>query len=128
MTKLLLIEPDRMLASIYFDALSAAGCEVIYAAGAQLAILVADQIQPDLIVLELQLIEHSGIEFLYELRSYADWQKVPVIINSVVPPREFNNSYKLLKKELGVVDYLYKPSSTLKTLVAAVNKVSLSKV
>jgi DNA-binding response OmpR family regulator len=72
--KLLLVEPDRLLAGIYLEALSEADYEVIYAPNAQLAILVADQIRPDFIILELQLIEHSGIEFLYELRSYADWQ------------------------------------------------------
>lgn len=128
MNKLLLVEPDRLLASIYFDALTEAGYEVIYAPSAQTAVLVADQVRPDSIVLEIQLIEHSGIEFLYELRSYADWQNIPVIINSVVPPSEFNNSYELLKNELGVVDYLYKPNSSLKELLNSVSKFNLSLV
>jgi response regulator RpfG family c-di-GMP phosphodiesterase len=82
---------------------------------------VADRFQPDLVVIELQLVEHSGIEFLYEFRSYPDWQDVPVIVQSQVPPREFNASIQLLKDELGIKEYLYKPQTTLKQLLRSVN-------
>ncbi|HET8991765.1 MAG TPA: response regulator [Candidatus Saccharimonadales bacterium] len=128
MSTILLIEPDRIMAGLYFNALTEAGHEVIYAPSAQTGILVADDVQPDLIILEIQLVEHSGIEFLYELRSYADWQAVPVIINSIVPPSEFQTSYELLSNELGVSAYLYKPNTKVAELLRVISKVNLSKV
>lgn len=121
MARILLIEPDYVLASTYYEALSRAGHQVIPTAGAQTALLVADDIKPELIILELQLIEHSGVEFLYELRSYPDWQHLPVILHTQVPPAEFNQSRELLK-QLNIQTYLYKPQTTLRELAAAVDR------
>ncbi len=127
MADILLIEPDRILADTYLQALSAAGHSVGVCATAQAGIMVADQITPDLVVLEVQLTMHSGIEFLYEFRSYPEWQQVPVIIHSQVPPDEFDGSRALLEQELGVKAYLYKPQTTLHDLVLAVeNQVAVT--
>jgi DNA-binding response OmpR family regulator len=120
MAQILLIEPDRVLAETYVQALMHAGHEVQAAGGAQAAVMSADAIRPDLVIVELQLVAHSGIEFLYEFRSYSDWQDVPVIIHSNVPPHEFNDSAGLLRDELGVRDYLYKPRTTLVELLDTV--------
>lgn len=122
MAQILLIEPDRLLAETYTRALQAAGHHVVVCAGAQAAIMAADQQCPDIVILELQLVEHSGIEFLYEFRSYSEWQAVPVIIQTGVPPGEFNDNRRLLKEELGVQLYLYKPVTSLKQLVATVHE------
>jgi DNA-binding response OmpR family regulator len=120
--QILLVEPDRLLAATYQQALLGAGHSVITCASAQAAIMAADQSQPDLIILELQLVEHSGIEFLYEFRSYVDWQSIPVILQTQVPPAEFNGNHWLLTSELGVVSYLYKPQTSLHQLLRAVNE------
>jgi DNA-binding response OmpR family regulator len=122
MADILLIEPDRLLAETYLQALAAAGYSVGACSGAQAAVLVADQTRPDLVVLELQLTTHSGIEFLYEFRSYPDWQDIPVVVHSQVPKSEFQQNWQLLKDELGVKAYLYKPQTTLRQLVATVNE------
>src|SRR6267142_5468877 len=116
MADILLIEPDRVLADTYRQALTADGHQVTTVSGAQAAISAADDAKPDLVVLELQLVEHSGIEFLYEFRSYTDWQTVPVIVQTQVPPGEFQDSWPLLQQELGVQVYLYKPQTSLKRL------------
>lgn len=120
--RILLIEPDRLLAQTYQAALSRAGHQVVTCNGAQAAIMAADRQTPDLIVLELQLVAHSGIEFLYEFRSYSEWQRVPVIVQTMVPPAEFNHSWQLLKDELGVSGYLYKPQSRLRDLLSQANE------
>lgn len=122
MAQILLIEPDRVLAESYVQALIHAGHEVQAAGGAQAAVMSADAILPDLVILELQLVEHSGIEFLYEFRSYADWQQVPVIIHSQVPQAEFADSGQLLQDELGVKTYLYKPRTSLEELLTTINE------
>ena len=121
MADILLIEPDRLLAETYLMALAGAGHSVGVCSGAQAGIMVADQARPDLVVLELQLTTHSGIEFLYEFRSYADWQSIPVLIHSQVPRGEFAHNWEILTGELGVVDYLYKPDTSLRELVRAVD-------
>lgn len=126
MAHIILLEPDRILAEAYYRGLTVAGHSVTACASAQAAIMAADQQTPDVVVMELQLIEHSGIEFLYEFRSYSDWQNIPVIINSFVPSREFINNQKILKKHLKVVYYHNKAITTTKQLINSVNK-SLAK-
>ncbi len=118
--QILFIEPDRVLAETYFQALTNAGHEVVVTPSAQTAIMVTDQINPDLIILEIQLIEHSGIEFLYELRSYLDWQNIPVIIQTQVPPGEFTDNWQVMKQQLGISEYLYKPNTSLGRLIDCV--------
>lgn len=125
MANVLLIEPDRLLAETYAKALIGAGHEVVPCASAQAAILAADQIKPDVVVLELQLIEHSGIEFLYEFRSYIDWQSIPVIVQTHVPASEFETNWQSLKQQLGIEVYLYKPHTLLKKLITSVNSQAL---
>ena len=119
---ILLIEPDRILAKTYQKALQQAGHIVHLSTTAQSAIYNADKHAPDLIVLELQLVSHSGVEFLYEFRSYPEWQSTPVIVVSNVPPGEFSDSWDVLKDQLGVVAYRYKPRTSLKTLIRVVDE------
>jgi DNA-binding response OmpR family regulator len=121
---IILLEPDRMLAETYGKCFATDGHTVTPCASAQAAIMAADQQRPDVVVLELQLIEHSGIEFLYEFRSYIEWQSIPVLIHSHVPAHEFSANTTLLSEQLGVNQYLYKPHTNLELLLHAVGKYS----
>jgi DNA-binding response OmpR family regulator len=121
MPRILLIEPDRVLAETYRRALRHDKHQVTVSAGAQAAVMAADKSTPDLVILELQLVEHSGIEFLYEFRSYPEWQNIPVLVQTAVPPAEFADNWQLLKNGLGVNTYLYKPQTSLRQLLAAVH-------
>lgn len=118
---ILLIEPDAILTKIYCQAFTGAGHTVVPTGSAQTAVHLADEKQPDVVVLELQLARHNGIEFLYEFRSYHEWLKIPVIINSHIPPQEFEG-LPTLKRELGVAAVLHKSSADLSQLLAAVAK------
>ncbi len=122
MARIILIEPDRVLAEIYVRSLETDCHQVVACAGAQAAIMAADQGRPDLVILELQLIEHSGIEFLYEFRSYSEWQAIPILIQTTVPPAEFNDSVQQLRHELNIGGYLYKPHTSLSQLLAAIHE------
>ncbi len=82
--------------------------------------MAADEQRPGVVVMELQLVAHSGIEFLYEFRSYADWTRVPVIVHTCVPAGEFGGARGVLMGELGVETYLYKPTTSLQKLVRTV--------
>jgi DNA-binding response OmpR family regulator len=123
MARLLILEPDIRLAATYQAALRSRRHDVVTAATAQDAVLAADAGKPDVAIIELQLTAHSGIEFLYEFRSYPDWADVPVIILSQVPPAEFAGSHELLQRRLGVAAYYYKPRTSLQVLLHAVENV-----
>ena len=118
----LLVEPDVILASTYQRTLEGGGHKVQISRTAQRAIYAADAICPDLVILEMQLVSHSGIEFLYEFRSYPEWQDIPVMVLSVVPPAEFQGSWEILHNELGVRAYHYKPRTSLAKLQSLVRE------
>ncbi len=127
MSQVLLIEPDKPLAKTYQAALRKAGHKVKLASTSQGAINKADAQTPEVIVLELQLVGHSGIEFLYEFRSYPEWQDVPVLIHTGVPYIELKDSWDLLSDHLGVSDYTYKPDTSLDKLINSVRQLTRSK-
>ena len=116
---ILLIEPDIQLGQIYSKALQRAGHSLHWQRDAQSAIEIADTVKPDLVVLEIQLARHNGIEFLYEFRSYPDWQQTPIILN--INAHELPADKHLLDK-LGIRDILYKPQTKLADLVASVER------
>jgi CheY-like chemotaxis protein len=61
------------------------------------------------------LASRSGIEFLYELRSYPDWQNLPVIIFSNIVAEEMNACLKAFE-HLNIAAYHYKPTTSLSQL------------
>jgi DNA-binding response OmpR family regulator len=117
----LLIEPDLVQANAYRWALAGDGHTVDHTTTAQGAVHLADVHRPDAVVLELQLANHNGVEFLYEFRSYPEWSNVPVLLHTFVPLAELRHA--ILTKELGVTRSLYKPETTLDSLRAAVRTI-----
>ena len=118
---ILLIEPDKLLADTYRKALEIRGHKVIMTASAQSAVFAADERKPDVVILELQLIGHSGLEFLYEFRSYPEWQGIPVVLHTHIPAGEFGGSWQVLKEQLGVHAYHYKPLTSLSKLLGTID-------
>jgi DNA-binding response OmpR family regulator len=122
MADIVLLEPDAVLAGIYRQAMEHAGHTVRRSVSAQDGVFQVDERLPDVVIVELQLVAHSGIEFLYELRSYREWQHIPVLIHSCIPPIEFEDSRQLLREMLHVRTYLYKPQTSLQSLLRAVRE------
>ena len=117
----LLVEPDKLQATAYQTALERDGHTVAHAVSAQSAVHLADQHAPDVVVLELQLPNHNGVEFLYEFRSYAEWLHIPVVIHTFVPLHDLAHA-TTLTKELNVTRTLYKPAISLAQLCVAVRR------
>jgi DNA-binding response OmpR family regulator len=115
----LIIEPDRILAKEYKKAFEGVGIEVVLCSDAQSAIGLVDHQKPDAVIVELQLAGHSGIDFLYEFRSYEDLSRVPLFIYSSVPEYAFDPDKKTWES-LGVERYLYKPKVQIDRLVGIV--------
>ena len=110
-----------MLAGSVRDYLSTLGHKVQWRSAAQSAINSADETAPDVVVLELQLADHSGLEFLYEFRSYPEWQNVPIVILSNIDDSEISAS-SILLGPLEVVAYHHKHDTTLEQLAATIDK------
>lgn len=120
--RILLIEPDKLLASTYRQALEFAGHAVDHALSGQGAIGLADETTPDLVILEMQLPAQNGIAFLQEFRSYAEWQHIPVLLHTYVTPQGLEHIAETLKREYGIVGWLYKPQTPLQQLVSSVHR------
>ncbi len=119
MAQILLVEPDIKLGDIYKRYLENYGHKVRWRTTAQAALKAIDERQPDLVLLEIQLSLHNGIEFLYEFRSYKDWQPIPVIVHSQVSPI-LKAISPMLWDQLAVSKYLYKPVTKLSDLLRSV--------
>ena len=118
--RILLIEPDAILAQTYQVALVGAGYDILHASSAQDAVHVADEQVPDLVILEWQLIAHNGAAFLQEFRSYYDWRDIPVVLLTLISPAGRTQERAILQRDFGVVAWLYKPQTTLTQLLTIV--------
>jgi DNA-binding response OmpR family regulator len=118
--KVLLVEPDRVLAQTARAALSEAGHSVSVVSSGQRAVDALDSDGYDLVVLEPQLGLHNGIELLYELRSYAEWRELPVVLWTLNKQLSLPVYEKPLR-QLGISKVLYKPTDSLATLLCHVS-------
>jgi two-component system OmpR family response regulator len=123
--RILLIEPDGLLAYTYGRSFQDAGFDVEWCGTAAAAIAAADTATPDAVVIELQLPAHSGVEFLYEFRSYPEWQTVPLIILSRIQRQDAPLSREA-ERDIGITRYLYKPATSLESLVRTLSRVVVS--
>lgn len=122
--KILLVEPDKVLSATTQRALKQQGNQVVCCRNAQGAIDAIDTDQPDVIILELQLGLHNGVELLYELRSYPEWQNIPVVVHTlnrrVIEPR-----FVETLTQLGVQAVFYKPDISPQQLRLKLNHIQL---
>lgn len=121
MALILVIEPDKILADNISKFLERRGHTTNWHTSAQGGIDSTDQKRPDAIVMDLQLAGHSGVEFLHELRSYADWQNLPVVIFSSVNPQVLGGE-EATKASLTISAYVHKPTASLSKLAKTIEQ------
>lgn len=123
MSKILLVEDDLWLAELYQGALQSAGYEVLHSesAGGGLQLLDAHTDSVGLIVLDMFLPDHNGLEFLHEIASYSDCNTIPVLLLSSVSRADFSMPDERWR-QYGVRQHLYKPTTKPQDLVVAVKK------
>lgn len=122
MSHILLVEPNPLLAKIYHQALEQDNHTVTHVLSAQAAITAIDVQVPDIVVLELSLPQHSGVEFLHEFRSYIEWRSIPVIVHTSLTPVTIGEGRGVLAQDLGVRDILYKPQTSLQDLLRSIRE------
>lgn len=101
--RILLVEDSMALRRENEGALSRAGYEVICAEDGQMALEMAEEQQPDLILLDMILPKLSGPEVLRHLKREAKTRDIPVVVLSSLSEK---NRQKLLEE--GAEDYLEK--------------------
>ena len=104
MAKILLIDDDETLATIFTTAIGKSGFQTVYASNGRAGLEKAKTEKPDLILLDQVLPDIQGNEILKTLASDTETQKIPVIVLS-------NFSQEELVKEAinqGAKDYVFK--------------------
>jgi DNA-binding response OmpR family regulator len=122
MADILLLQTDRQLAGKTAEFFSRAGHRARHFSDPQQAVTAIDKSRPDLIIVDLFLAPRSSIEFLFELRSYPDWENIPVIVTGGLPLGEIKN-YRASFGELGVSIYIQKNPSSMEELKAAAENI-----
>ena len=102
--KILLIEDDPFLLSMYATKFELEGFEIIFAEDGEKALKVASKEKPDIILLDVLLPKMDGFEVLKELKKNEETKAVPVILLTNLSQRD--DVEKGLA--LGAVDYLIK--------------------
>jgi len=103
--RILVIEDSRFLRTLTQRALLKAGYDVVTEADGQQGVLRAQEIQPDLIVLDMMLPTMEGTTVLRALKNDSRTEAVPVVVVSGLSGR---NEQKL--KKLGAAAYFEKSS------------------
>ena len=82
MKKILIIEDDLIVANVYRNKLAVEGYQTEDAPDGESGLKLMRTFQPDAIVLDLMLPKMSGVEVIKEIRSDAEFSKVPIIVFS----------------------------------------------
>ncbi len=105
--KVLIIEDDGFLASIYAQKLELEGFEVAFATNGEDGLKLAQKDHPDLILLDLLMPKMDGFEVLEKLKADAALQGIKVLVLSNLGQKE--DVERCLK--LGAVGYIIKAHS-----------------
>lgn len=85
MKNILIIEDDQIISNVYRNKLAVEGYKVEVAADGETGLRIMRTFKPHVIILDLMLPAMSGVDVIREVRSEADFAKVPIIV--------FSNTY-----------------------------------
>ena len=104
MRKVLLVEDDQALRTLYKTELELKGYEALEVADGSQAIQSIKDVKPDLVLLDIMLPSKNGLEILQEMRADSEVADTKVVVLTNFGNEE-NVSTAL---ELGAVDYIMK--------------------
>lgn len=119
MAKIMIVEDDRNLQSIYGDRLKAEGHTIITASDGEEALAVAVKEKPDLIISDVMMPKISGFDMLDILRTTPETQNVKIIMMTALSQAEDRER----ADKLGADKYLVKSQVTLDDVARTVNEV-----
>src|SRR5437588_13131253 len=80
MNKLLIVEDDPIVASIYKSRLEKEDFEVTIAADGQTGFNCIQECQPEIVLLDLMLPKMNGLDILRKIRAQPRFSKLPIIV------------------------------------------------
>lgn len=101
--KILIVDDEPDIAEVMGDRLEASGFDVRLVSSARACYTAVAEDPPDLILLDIQMPEISGMEALQELRTHHP--QIPVVMVSASTLRDAAET----AREKGAVDFLLKP-------------------
>jgi len=114
--KILIVEDERSLIDLLVKKLDIEGYDVSYAYDGEEGLKMVDEVNPDLILLDIQMPKKDGYEVLESLNEQG--KKIPVIIiSNSGQPVEIAKT-----KRLGAVDHLIKTEFSPEDVLKKVNK------
>ena len=99
---ILIVEDEKQIRRFLRTALESEGCRVFEAEDCARGLIEAGTRKPDLVILDLGLPDRDGVEFIRDLRG---WAELPVLILSA----RGDESDKVAALDAGADDYLTKP-------------------
>src|SRR4051794_29003703 len=114
--RLLVVEDDRPIAELLKHHFTSAGFKVTTTPDGDEALILIDEIKPDLVLLDWMIEGTSGIEVCRRLRRSAQTAKLPIIMLTA----RGDEDYRVRGLETGADDFVAKPFSP-KELVARAN-------
>lgn len=118
MTKIAILEDDPVISQMYRMKFEADGFDVQLASDGKRGVALVEEMQPDLILLDLQMPEMDGAEALEVIRKNAWGKTIPVIILTNLGEEE---SPKHLR-DLGIHSYIVKADLTPRQVVGRVKE------
>ena len=116
MKKILLVEDDDSLASVYTTRLEAEGFTIKRVPNGEDALAAAMEMHPDLILLDVMMPKVSGFDVLDILRNTPETANLKVVMLTALS----QESDKQRANELGVDDYMVKSQVVIADVVARV--------
>jgi CheY-like chemotaxis protein len=118
---ILIVDDNVLLRQLLSEILKTANFYVIEAENGCVALKLSEDLQPDLIVCDINIPNINGFEFLNALRRNYYTASIPVVILS----DNSNDQYQKLSLKLGANAYLVKPVTSEKLLTVIAEQFSL---
>ena len=118
MSKILFVEDDPLIVKIYTTRLTADGYEVLSADNGEAGLKLAEEMVPDLIVLDVMMPKMDGFAVLTKLRQNEKTKNVPILIYSNLAQEDEMNR----AKTLGATEFIIKANFSPTEMVAKIKQ------
>ena len=118
MTKIAIIEDDPAISQMYLMKFQVEGYEVETAENGRLGLALAEDMKPDIILLDLMMPEMNGDEMLQKMRATGWGKDIKVIVLTNIGEQEIPDSLK----SLGVLAVIAKADMTPRQVAELVKK------
>lgn len=121
MIKILIIEDDKKMVSLYQRVFSLAGFDVSVENSGENGLKKAQSLQPNVILLDIMMPKMNGVQVLLELSEDPKTTKIPIIMLTNVIRNTLNPEEQLISR--GAARYIVKSEHEPSEIVEIVNEV-----